>query len=260
MAVIDVFTYNGEKDMAEIHMGTLEPHVDKFIIIEAKTTFSGHEKPLYFSLHENHFKEFWNKIDYFIIDESYSEEEKQLAASSPNTKGAKHWQNEFLQKESIHKAIDGLSREDIVYIGDVDEIWQPFDPFNGPTKLKLRVYAYYLNNLSNEEFWGTLVSYYGDIKNEVLNHERSNPTFKTDEYHGWHFTSMGGYKEVKRKLNDSYTAESYNTSEVQKHLQNRLDNGIDYLGRDFKFTIDSKDWPRWLQRNILTYKHLCKTT
>ena len=52
---------------------------------------------------------------------------------------------------------------------------------------------------------------------------------------------MGGLKEVKRKLNDSYTTESYNTYETQAQLPYRHRLGIDYLGRNFQFKRDESE-------------------
>ena len=48
MKVIDVFLYNGEKDIAKLHFEILSPMVDIFIVVEAKTTFTGFKKPLLF--------------------------------------------------------------------------------------------------------------------------------------------------------------------------------------------------------------------
>lgn len=255
--VYDIFTYNGEQKILDLRFNILDPYVDKFVIVEAKTTFSGNRKPLYFGHHEEKFKKWWKKIEYYIIDENYSREEIALAKSSPNTVGARHWKREFLQKESIKKALTKLQDNDLCYIGDVDEIWEPFFYLGEPTKLKLMVYAYWLNHRSNEEFWGTLVSTYGDLKNQCLNHLRTNAQ-KTNEYYGWHFTSMGGLKEVRRKLDDSYTPESYNTYEVQEKLLERLNNGTDYLGRNFKFEVDEQDWPPHLTKHKFDYLSLCK--
>lgn len=256
--VVDCFTYNGEREMLDLHLNILSPYVDKFIIVEAKTTFSGRDKPLYFSRDEHRFEQFWPKIEYFIVNETYTPQEMAIARNSPNTFGAEHWKNEFLQKESILKALKeyDVQDEDVVYIGDVDEIWEPCS-YLSPAKLKLRVYSYYLNNLSTEHFWGTLVSEYGFIKDKVLNHVRSDTALRTAEYHGWHFTSMGGYKEVKRKLNDSYTSQSYNTASIQEHLQENVENGTDYLGRAFSFSKNTADWPVFLKQNQEHYKHLC---
>lgn len=260
MAIIDVFTYNGEIDVLKIHLGELYDAVDKFVIVEAKTTFSGHQKPLYYSKQEKHVQKYWPKIEYFVVDENYSPEEVELAQHSPNTVGARHWVNEFLQKESIKKALLKVApqNDDIIFIGDVDEIWdktQYWDDIEGPIKLKLRVYAYWLNNLSSEDFAGTLVSQYKYIKNECLNHLRSN-SFKTSVPLGWHFTSMGGFEEVRRKLNDSYTPESYNTAQVQQMLKSRLENRLDYLGRPFTFQLDETHWPSYLKLNRDKFSHL----
>lgn len=263
MAVIDTFFYNGERDILRLHLAIMAPYVDKFIICEAKTTFTRQPKPLYFFRDQRYFKEWWPKIRYYVIREDYTEEEYALAESSPNTRGASHWVWEFLQKESIQKALkaENAQDEDTLLIGDVDEIIDPTVNFESetPIKAKLRVYAYYLNNRSNEEFYGTLITQYKDIKGKCLNHFRSEKAlYSKGDYLGWHFTSQGGLKEVQRKLNDSYTGESYNTPEVQALLPERHKEGTDYLGRPFKFTQDETEWPDYLKKHRKQYEHLIK--
>jgi beta-1,4-mannosyl-glycoprotein beta-1,4-N-acetylglucosaminyltransferase len=255
--VYDAFTYNGEKEILDIRLNILNRHVDKFVIVEAKTTFTGQPKPLYFSQQEFLFKKWWNKIEYYIIDENYTGAEIRLAEKSPNTQGAEHWKREFLQKEKILCALKhcNLSDNDTVYVGDVDEIWEPIHSFE-PVKLKLKVYAYYLNNRSSEEFWGTLVARYGMIKGQCLNHMRSDTSIRTLGYYGHHFTSIGGLSEVQRKLDASYTSESYNTKSVRDNLPTRVSLGIDYLGRDFTFTRDESEWPDYLVKHRSKYQHL----
>lgn len=259
MAVIDIFTYNGELDLLKLRLEILYPYVDRFIVCESKTTFTGNRKPLYFSRDEHLLKEFWPKLDYYIIQDKFSIFEMNVAAQSPNTQGAEHWKTEFMQKECLLKALKlyKAKDEDIVYVGDVDEIWEPCD-YLAPAKLKLRVYAYYLNNRSDEEFWGTVVAKYAYLKDKILNHVRTDSVLNTSEYHGWHFTSMGGYEEVKRKLDDSYSAESYNTTAVNQHLREQIEYGKDYLGRNFRFSSDESDWPEFLATNRERYQHLCK--
>lgn len=256
--VIDVFTYNGEADLLEIRLNILNDLVDEFIIIEAPTTFSGNPKPLYFENDVERFADWAHKIKYFVIDED-DQELWNMAKVSPNTVGAEHWKREFVQKESIKKALTHLNDEDIVFIGDVDEIWDlaDYEPVCdlGPTKLLLRVYTYFLNNRSDERFYGTLVGRYKDIKNECLNHLRTHPKARTTELSGWHFTSMGGLEEVRRKLNDSYTTDSYNTYEVQEKLSSRFGKE-DYIGRSFTFNIDESEWPNYLTKNKKKWKKL----
>jgi beta-1,4-mannosyl-glycoprotein beta-1,4-N-acetylglucosaminyltransferase len=183
-----------------------------------------------------------------------------MAVKSPNTKGAEHWKREFYIKESIQKALAGLKDDDTVLVGDVDEIIDPTVTFESetPVKAKLRVYNYFLNNRSNEQFWGTLIAQYKDIKNESLNHMRSDKKlYSKGKELGWHFTSMGGLEEVRRKLNDSYTEDSYNTFEVQQLLPERFKTRADYLGRNFTYSIDESEWPEYLKTHKKQFERLC---
>lgn len=265
--IYDIFTYNGEADILEIRLSILKDVVDQFIIVEALTTFSGKSKPLYFKEQERRFSPFLSKIKYFVIDDYPNDPELlKLADSSSNVpkNGPEHWRREFYQKESIKKALTHLQDDDICFIGDVDEIWNPEilidytkdDIF----KLRQKVYSYYLNNRSSEPWAGTMVTKYKNIKNSCLNHLRTKSktvyTYLKDG--GWHFTSVGGIAEVRRKLNDSYTQESYNTENVQKNLEKRFGKE-DYMGRSFKFWIDDSDLPKYLLDNKEKYKKLFET-
>lgn len=263
MAIIDTFTYNGEFQVLKLHLSILSDYVDKFIIVEANKTFTGADKPLYFFRDQRFFKQWWKKIDYYVVNDWDDVELWGQATNSPNTKGASHWKREFYIKESIHKALksNNLQDDDTVFIGDVDEIIDPTVVYESdtPIKAKLRVYSYHLNNLSNEQFYGTLIGQYGDIKDKCLNHMRSDASlYSKGDPLGWHFTNMGGMDEVRRKLNDSYTPETYNTFEVQQKLPERYRTGFDYLGRDFTYSLNEKDWPSYLTKNRDKYALLCK--
>lgn len=261
MAVIDVLTYNGERDTLKLHLSVTDPFVSKFIICEAKSTFTMQPKPLYFFRDQKFFKKFWHKINYYVIPDQFTEEEWAQAKESPNTQGAEHWKWEFLQKESLKKALKQakVQDDDLCFIGDVDEIWDADpsgDEIETPAKLKLKVYANYLNTRSSEEFWGTYVARYKDFKDKCLNHERSRTDIRTRGYHGWHFTNCMSVDEIRRKLDNSYTSESYNTDEVQQNLAQRIENKQDYLGRNFTFHEDQQEWPDYLKKNKSIYKHL----
>ncbi len=264
--IYDIFTYNGEADILEIRLNILKDAVDQFIIVEAPTTFSGNKKPLYFEEQKERFKQFLDKIKYFVINDYPNNQEiLKLADSSSNVpkNGPEHWRREFYQKESIKKALTHLRDEDMCFIGDVDEIWNPGTLIDYTKddifKLRQEVYTYYLNNRSNEPWAGTIVAKYKNIKNSCLNHLRTKGKTKYVyiENGGWHFTNMGGIEEIRRKLKDSYTKESYNTDEVQKKLEKRFGEK-DYIGRKFKFWIDEKDLPKYILDNREKYKKLFK--
>lgn len=249
--------------MLQLHLGVLNDFVDRFIIVEANKTFTGNDKPLYFFRDQRYFAKWWDKIDYYVMDQWDDSELWDIANKSPNTVGASHWKREFYIKESIQKAMVKyrVGDDDTVLIGDVDEIIDPKAIYESesPIKAKLRVYAYWLNNRSSEEFWGTLIAQYKEVKGKCLNHLRSDTSLNSvGNYLGWHFTSMGGIEEVRRKLNDSYTPESYNTHDVQLHLPERIRGGQDYLGRDFKFHLDESEWPKFLKEHRDQFKYLCK--
>ena len=261
--IYDIFTYNGEEDLLEIRLNILNDFVDEFIIVEAPTTFSGKSKPLYFEKQKERFTPFLHKIKYFVIDDYPNDTEiLKLADKSPNVpkNGPEHWRREFYQKESIKKALTHLKDEDICFIGDVDEIWkltQGMPKKMGKYKLRQLVYVYYLNNRSNEPWTGTLLTNYKTIKEGCLNHLRTDKNWTVLEDGGWHFTSMGGFEEVRRKLSDSYTEESYNNNEVQSKLSERFGKK-DYMGRKFKFWIDESDLPKYIIENKEKYKKLFK--
>lgn len=254
MAIIDVCTYNGEEELWDLHYNALKDYVNEFIVCEAPTTFSGETKPLYFE----RIKDKYPDVKYHIIDENWTEEEKLAAWASPNTAGAAHWTREWLQKESIKKALTHLNDNDMVFIGDVDEIWSPNAiKLIGPFKLKLRVYTYYLNNRSSEVFYGPVKAQYGQIKNLILNHLRTSAP-RTKNYYGWHFTSMKD--SLRKKLTDSYTQESYATPEVLNNLEYNIGINKDFLGRDFTYRTDESEWPEFLRENRERYQHLCKNS
>lgn len=260
--IYDIFTYNGERDILDLRLNILYPYVDKFVIIEFDETFSGKPKPKY--LLKDTTKEwakFFNKIEYVYITKPEYSRYEQLADTSPNVPkdGPAHWKQEFCQKESIKDVIFDLEDNDVVFIGDVDEIWNPRLDITGPHKLKLEVYSYYLNNKSSEVFYGTIVAQYKDIKDKCLNHVRTTELPKTQENSGWHFTSMGGYEKVKKKLEDSYTEDSYANQRVMGNLKGNMQESIkDFLFREFTYNLDESTWPQYLIDNKDRYGHLMK--
>lgn len=255
--IIDICSYNGEHDLFEIRYNILKDYVDEFIVVEFDKTFSGKPKEKLFNQH-------WDKVKYFFIGEEQYNKYMDLALSSPNTKGASHWVREFCQKESIKDCLTHLKDDDIVFIGDCDEIWNPemnpreyYDWY--AKKLRLNVYSYYLNNKSNEIFYGTICIQYAYIKEYPSLNEMRSGKYElqhTDFLPGWHFTSLKD--GLERKLTDSYTEESYATPQVLTNLKDNIENNRDFLGRDFKYEVDESQWPEYLKDNREKYLHLLK--
>lgn len=279
--VYDVFTFFNELDLLEIRLNILNPYVDYFVIVESTQTFSGLPKKLFFEEHRDRFKQFSHKILHHITTDTPDDEADirnrllkhdlntldieimQNALTSDNVpSGVTHWLKEFYQKESIKKAFVGLADDDICFVSDVDEIWNPKAVIDFTKddifKLKQDVYVYYLNNRSNEPWAGTLVTKYKNIKNNCLNHLRTaNKTKYTYvENGGWHFTNQGGAERIREKVEASYGPEDFNTDAIKSKIDDRMAKNQDYVGRKFKFWKDESRLPAHLLNNRIKYQHL----
>jgi len=288
--IYDIFTFYNELDLLEIRLEMLYAHVDYFVIVECTETFSGKQKPLYFEENKEKFKKYESKIihyinyypaqswedlqdrlnknfegKYILGDVKLTNNIMQNALTSPNVPlGELHWLKEFYQKECIKVPLVNLNDDDVCFIGDLDEIWNPEIIYDidkdSIYKLKQLVYSGYLNVRSSEDWAGTLLTRYKNIKSSCLNHLRtpSRTKYTFVDNAGWHFTFMGGPDRVKNKI-ESYGHQEYNNDSVKESVKDRLDKGLDVLGRThFNFWIDESQLPKYLIENKDKYKHLFK--
>ena len=259
--IYDCFTFFNELDMLEIRLNILDPHVDFFVICESTETFSGKKKPLYFLENEARFTKWLPKILHIVTQGRGSEDA---------------FQNAAFQKDLIRSYLSrkwNAKDNDIVYFGDVDEIWNPelkppFGMFGEADQvwynLRQLNYAYYLNNRSSEEWIGTFVGLWRVVKHFSFNKMRADHTHVLDNG-GWHFTNMGGAEQIRKKL-EAYDHQEYNTDDVKEKIEERMANGQDYVGRGrdwrgvpFEMRMDESDWPMYLIENRAKYEHLLKT-
>jgi len=243
----DCFSFFDELDLLEIRLNILSDYVDYFIITESETSFAGKSKKLYFKENFKRFDKWINKIIYhnpapFPTDTDLYEQ----ALKSQNTGNKEYvWLNEFYQKESMIKELKNANDNDIIFISDLDEIWNPKlniqivkDEIYRPIQ---KCYPFYLNNLSDQEYgWtGTRVANYKTVKQYGLNHIRTEAIAKSIpiENGGWHFTwlnkkqnkwednhpdnyqRLGFYTNSKMHKDESYLPDYLITNkEKWKHL------------------------------------------
>lgn len=254
--VIDIFGYNGEDDILELRLNILGDVVDEFRIIECVNTFCGNPKPIYLNPLPERFSQWKDKIKVYVNDDRYELPDFMEAHDSPNTGGNPRWMNEFLHKEYVKHALADLDDNDIIFVGDVDEIWDPELSRTGDwLHVKLNVYQYYLNLHSTEIFWGTVRGYAKDFKGKTINHLRKNQLPIHAECQGWHFTSQGGLESLYKKIDDQYNEEIFNLN-LKKDLPERFGK-VDFIQRPFTLEVNEDSWPQYLKDNREHYAHLC---
>lgn len=242
--IYDTFTFNGEFDMLDIRLNILDNEVDYFVLCESSETFSGKLKPLYYNENRHNFKKWKHKIIYIEADMFKTDDAFKRAA---------------FQKDCIREALKQVADpEDTIYYGDIDEIWKPQ---KGEGKLRQLAYSYYLNNRSSEDWQGTNVFKYKNIRN--LNDIRADHSVILEDG-GWHFTNCMTLEDLIKKI-ESYDHQEANIPWVKDGLQARIATNIDFLGREvdwkgnkFEMWKDESQLPLYLLQNKAKYKHLWK--
>jgi beta-1,4-mannosyl-glycoprotein beta-1,4-N-acetylglucosaminyltransferase len=251
MKVIDAFTFFDELDLLEIRLNILNEKVDYFLIVESSETFSGIKKPLYFQENANRFSRWKDKVLHYVVDD-YPNDNLiyQFAINSQNTgKKKEHWWvREFYQKESLIKGLQQFSDRDIVFISDLDEIWNPdidVAAVDGEVYRPIQeAYHYYLNNRTDQaiENWtGTRFSDLRTLRKYGPNHIRTEHYAKSKPIPngGWHFTFMGGAHGVEAKIK-GYQHPEYSLKKL----------------RNFRSWIDESNLPKYLLDNKSKWPYL----
>lgn len=248
--IFDTFTFFNELDLLEIRLNILDAYVDKFVICEAKETFSGLPKPLYYLQNMKRFDKWNHKI---------------LQLTPPNIETQDMFERAGHQKDFIRKSLD-LDEEDIIYFGDLDEIWKPQEiTDNKIYNLEQLNYCYWLNNRSSERWIGTVVGKWKTFKTNTVNHWRAHHDNEIPNA-GWHFTNCLGYEQILKKLESYDHAFEANIPWVRENLATRMMNGEDYLGRPhdwlgqpFLMWTEEENLPEYLKDNKEKWLHLFKS-
>jgi len=246
--VIDLFYLLNELDLLEIRLNILNEKVDRFIIIEATETFSGLSRNTCFDINDLRWSKWKDKIVHYVVDDFPIDNDiYKMTIESPNTGNHEHyWIREFYIKESARKSLVKCDDNDIVFISDIDEIWNPNLTYN-PKKMevlkpKQLPYLYYLNQRTDEDWlgWtGTTCCRYEVIKNGIINHIRTDSMqpYINMENGGWHFNALGG-KEIKK------TAFQHPVYE---------DDGV-WRNREINMRVDSSQLPDYLKTTWKKYQ------
>lgn len=250
----DTFCIFNEWDLLEIRLNILDPYVDYFVICEGQETFSGQPKTFSLLDHQERFKEWSHKIHYIVPG---------VIETDDPFKRAGH------QKDFIREYLHTVAKDDdIIYFGDVDEIWKPQHITDDKVyNLEQSCYSYYLNNRSSERWVGTVVGRWETFKTNSVSHWRANHDHEVSDA-GWHFTNLmiKGIDSLFSKLENYDHCLEVNTPWVRDGLQARIDANVDFLGREttwegqpFKMWTDDSQLPTYILENKDKFEYIWRS-
>lgn len=237
MKTIDCFLFNNEVDILLLRLEVMSGFVDRFVVIETSTTFSGLLKKSIFRENQHLFKEHLYKIDYYFI-------EGIADIKDP-------WEKEHFLRNEL-KVRSNAADADTIIISDVDEIINlsvVFKKYNyeSPSLIELKTYYYFLNNQSSEIIKVSLIAPYKTIKDYFVGDRNDYKNwvtkYITDDYgeNGGHFTYQFG-KNINKYINkiQSFSHQEYNNSYFLNtdRLRTCVKYRIDLFDRfNYRYTI-----------------------
>lgn len=115
--VFECFPFFNELDMLEAHLRELSPVVDRFVLVEARQTFTGKAKPLHYAENKARFAKFADRIEHVIVDFP-SDLSYMLNSKCYN----EAWAREWYQRQQMGRGLREAAPSDLVIVTDVDEI------------------------------------------------------------------------------------------------------------------------------------------
>ena len=254
--LIDSFLFFQELDLLEIRLEYLSPYIDKFIIVESCQTFKGEKKAYNFEINKKRFEKYLKKIIYYKIDSFFEDSFSLINSISKNKEELFIYdflkKHDYYEKHEFHFLLDSYHREcihiplkgfandkDTIIFSDLDEI----PNINFIKHLKSEKYLnqllvanqfefkYFLNSFSSENWLGSIAGKYYELKNESLNLLRKN-SYKLEKYNlgGYHFTSIGGEKLLKLKI-ENWGHQEFNIPIIKKNIHKNINFGKDVFYR-----------------------------
>lgn len=222
MKIFDCFMYCDEKMLLDIRLNTLDPYVDKFVIVESNFYHNGKDKNFMFDI--NDYQNYKEKIIYIKV----SDRPLEIRNYNHNDIESVDIFNSLLldnfQRNKILLGLANANQEDIIIISDIDEIpnlanvdfkliskkfiffKQDFFYYkfnlkhpnlrwfgSKATKLKNLKTPQFLRNLKNKVYpWWRL---------DILFSKKKSFNIKIIEDGGWHFTNIKTANDIYKKMN-----------------------------------------------------------
>jgi beta-1,4-mannosyl-glycoprotein beta-1,4-N-acetylglucosaminyltransferase len=241
MKIIDCFIFSNEVDLLKYRLAILNRVVDKFVIVEARQTFSGVAKDPSYEKNKKWFAQYSNKIIHILVDLPH----KQPTINFANDE---QWKNEHFQRNAIQQGLDQivLEPDDYIIISDADEIPDPdnlqkvkdFDPGFEAVRLEQDYYYYNLSSrFVDRWYYSVMMKYSFYLTSNMTPQEcRHAPKFGIFNKGGWHLSYFGDVSFIQKKIksfsHQQYNTEPYNTAE---NIKECIKNTTDLFNRDKQF-------------------------
>lgn len=248
--MFDCTMINDEIDLLEIRLHTLDPVVEKFVIVESNTTHSGKSKEYNFLKNIDRFAQFISKIHYI-----------QDTGVQANTPG-EVWFNENRQRDiSLSVLHHAQPKDGLFFMADADEIPRPeklleaqelFLKNKIPVAFNLAYCMYYFNYAMDVPCRGSYLydpslaeefhsKYVGAAHNPSTIRWHSNAQgyegdFQNLDNAGWHFSSAGGIDRLREKITNCAHIE-FNVPEInsEENIKKSIEQGKLYFEDQYTF-------------------------
>lgn len=196
--IVDCFLFFNELEPLNIRLNILNDVVDEFIIIESTLTFQNNPKPLFYENNKHLFEKFHHKIKHYVL--------KDISIPQFN-----YFEIEWYQRNYIINTLKHCSDSDIIFISDLDEIWNPIKlEKNIKTIKENQVYKwgsklcyFYFNLVADVKQWFQPVFLtYSHLKHKLNNglvinditqqgkNQKDQITYEKIPNAGWHFSYL----------------------------------------------------------------------
>jgi hypothetical protein len=220
--IYDCFTFYNEFDLLDLRIAEMYEHVDYMVLVEANHTFQNQPKQFNFEQRIKEYQHF-DKLIYVKVE------------NMPLNKDP--WINERHQRDSIMLGIQDAADDDVIIIGDIDEILRPStisELRNGSCEIYgFRMplfnfkYNYMLVTQDCYSVWNgalkkDLLTSPEDFRRQrhalnVLELNYKDDTVSIIEHAGWHFTYLGGDDFARNKI-QSFSHSDDNRPEVLNQI------------------------------------------
>lgn len=220
MKIYDCFIFYNELDLLDLRLAELYDHVDYFVLVEANTTFQNKPKEFVYKNNAERYAKYQDKIIHVAVDDM-------PRSSNP-------WDNERFQRNAIVRGLDNAELDDIVIVGDVDELVRPevIDHIRAnPKDISAFRIPYFnfkfnymlINNPETYSVWNVacrrgMLNNVDEFRNtrfqlNTLPWAYEDDSLRMYEHAGWHFTYLGDTEFIRNKI-QSFSHSELNNSHV----------------------------------------------